>query len=79
LKDYLPLFSEGNNSIFFRRSFFPWYALGMPSFNNSVGLVLTQLQLGMTGKLSKNFHGVGIGPLSTIYAVNNQTDFISGK
>ena len=24
----------------------------------------------MTGKLSKNFHGVGIGPLSKIYAVN---------
>ena len=23
----------------------------------------------MTGKLSKNFHGVGIGPLSKIYAV----------
>ena len=27
---------EGNFSIFFRRSFFPRYALGMPSFNNSV-------------------------------------------
>ena len=26
-------------------------------------------QLGMTGKLSKNFHGVGIGPLSKILAV----------
>ena len=24
----------------------------------------------MTGKLSKNFHGVGIGPLSSILAVN---------
>ena len=24
----------------------------------------------MTGKLSKNFHGVGIGPLSNILAVN---------
>ena len=24
----------------------------------------------MTGKLSKNFHGVGIGPLSKILAVN---------
>ena len=24
----------------------------------------------MTGKLSKNFHGVGIGPLSDILAVN---------
>ena len=23
----------------------------------------------MTGKLSKNFHGVGIGPLSKMYAV----------
>ena len=28
---------KGNNSIFLRRSFFPRYALGMPSFNNSVG------------------------------------------
>mgnify|MGYP005694500939 CR=1 FL=1 len=27
---------KGNNSIFLRRSFFPRYALGMPSFNNSV-------------------------------------------
>ena len=26
-------------------------------------------QLGMTGKLSMNFHGVGIGPLSKILAV----------
>ena len=26
----------GNNSIFFRRSFFPFNALGMPTFNNSV-------------------------------------------
>ena len=25
----------------------------------------------MTGKLSKNFHGVGIGPLSNILAVNS--------
>ena len=25
----------------------------------------------MTGKLSKNFHGVGIGPLSKILAVNS--------
>ena len=39
----LPLESAGNtlrfrgkNSIFFRRSFFSRYALGMPSFNNSV-------------------------------------------
>ena len=30
---------EGKNSIFFRRSFFPRYALGMPSFNNSVRIV----------------------------------------
>ena len=27
----------------------------------------------MTGKLSKNFHGVGIGPLSKIYAVKGLT------
>ena len=27
----------------------------------------------MTGKLSKNFHGVGIGPLPKIYAVNRPT------
>ena len=27
---------KGNNSIFLRRSFFPFNALGMPSFNNSV-------------------------------------------
>ena len=26
----------------------------------------------MTGKLSKNFHGVGIGPLSKILAVKSQ-------
>ena len=26
----------------------------------------------MTGKLSKNFHGVGIGPLSKILAVNSK-------
>ena len=26
----------------------------------------------MTGKLSKNFHGVGIGPLSNILAVKNK-------
>ena len=31
---------KGNNSIFLRRSFFPRYALGMPSFNNSVPLSL---------------------------------------
>ena len=29
----------------------------------------------MTGKLSKNFHGVGIGPLSKIYAVKEVTNF----
>ena len=28
----------------------------------------------MTGKLSKNFHGVGIGPLSNILAVNSIRD-----
>ena len=27
----------------------------------------------MTGKLSKNFHGVGIGPLSKILAVKSRT------
>ena len=27
--------------------------------------------IGMTGKLSKDFHGVGIGPLSNILAVKN--------
>ena len=32
----IPSDLEGKNSIFFRRSFFPRYALGMPSFNNSV-------------------------------------------
>ena len=32
----MPLYLEGKNSIFFRRSFFPRYALGMPSNNNSV-------------------------------------------
>ena len=38
----LPSDLEGKNSIFFRRSFFPRYALGMPSFNNSVfGIKLT--------------------------------------
>ena len=29
----------------------------------------------MTGKLSKNFHGVGIGPLSKILAVKYHTSF----
>ena len=29
----------------------------------------------MTGKLSKNFHGVGIGPLSKILAVNGNLRF----
>ena len=29
---------KGNNSIFLRQSFLPFNALGMPSFNNSVGL-----------------------------------------
>ena len=28
--------SEGNDMGILRRSFFPFYALGMPSFNNSV-------------------------------------------
>ena len=32
----IPSDLEGKNSIFFRRSFFPLNALGMPSFNNSV-------------------------------------------
>ena len=27
----------------------------------------------MTGRLSKKFHGVGIGPLSKILAVNSST------
>ena len=38
----------------------------------TVGVYNTSIikeQLGMTGKLSKNFHGVGIGPLSKILAV----------
>jgi hypothetical protein len=29
-------------------------------------------QLGITGELSKNFHGVGIGPLSNILAVKSR-------
>ena len=37
----MPLYSEGKNSIFFRRSFFPRYALGMPSNNNSVILIIS--------------------------------------
>ena len=32
----IPSDLEGKFSIFFRRSFFPFNALGMPSFNNSV-------------------------------------------
>ena len=33
---YFPLYYEGNNSGFLRRSFSPFNALGMPSFNSSV-------------------------------------------
>ena len=33
----------------------------------------------MTGKLSKNFHGVGIGPLSKIYSVKYATKKQSTK
>ena len=36
---------KGNNSIFLRRSFFPRYALGMPSFNNSVYRTILKLIL----------------------------------
>ena len=36
LLQVIPSDLEGNFSIFFRRSFFPFNALGMPSFNNSV-------------------------------------------
>ena len=36
-RQVIPSDLEGNFSIFFRQSFFPWYVLGMPSFNNSVG------------------------------------------
>ena len=39
LLQVIPSDLEGKNSIFFRRSFFPRYALGMPSFNNSVCLM----------------------------------------
>ena len=35
---------RGKNSIFFRQSFFPRYALGMPSFNNSVPCSLVHHQ-----------------------------------
>ena len=38
LLQVIPSDLEGKNSIFFRRSFFPRYALGMPSFNNSEDL-----------------------------------------
>ena len=31
----------------------------------------------MTGKLSKNFHGVGIGPLSKILAVKKYSKFLT--
>ena len=31
----------------------------------------------MTGELSKNFHGVGIGPLSNILAVMNFDEMLS--
>ena len=37
------------------------------------------LQLGSSGSLSKNFHGVGIGPLSKILAVNISTTFSALK
>ena len=33
----------------------------------------------MTGRLSKNFHGVGIGPLSKILAVKEETTKIEKK
>ena len=33
----------------------------------------------MTGKLSKNFHGVGIGPLSKISAVKYILVILDGK
>ena len=36
LLQVIPSDLEGNFSTFFRRSFFPFNALGMPSFNNSV-------------------------------------------
>ena len=40
-------------------------------FPANLGLVLTyNLQLGSSGGLSKNFYGVGIGPLSKILAFN---------
>ena len=32
----------------------------------------------MTGKLSKNFHGVGIGPLSNIFAVKTSAIYRKG-
>ena len=41
LLQVIPSDLEGKNSIFFRRSFFPRYALGMPSFNNSVFYTLS--------------------------------------
>ena len=44
---------KGNDSIFLRRSFFPQYALGMPSFNNSV----YSIHLPFSGMGSVQLHG----------------------
>ena len=43
LLQIIPSDLEGKNSIFFKQSFFPRYARGMPSFNNSVAQIRTQI------------------------------------
>ena len=38
-------------------------------FPANLGLVLLNLQLGISGNVSKHVHGVGLGPLSKMLAV----------